>query len=889
MKWQDIKVFVSSTFNDMHAERNYLATEVFPELVEWCEKRRIRLTDIDLRWGVTKEDAESGNTVRACLECIDECRPFFLCLLGQRRGWVPDLSGEAANAVVYEYEGLRSKLGELSMTELEIEHATLAPMVRILSDKKYEPQRSNALFFFRNDPFGAALSEAQRMIYTNAGAYDPECDDAKLEECKEKIRNELSTFDYDCRWDSDSITEELTIIGDACRGRLTDFTVNVRPMKDVILDGLKELIEKEYPENIPSELLDPYDDDALEQHLYSQTACQDFMAVNDELKSVSEYLSQGPLDWAGGEGHALFVTGPEGSGKSSLLTKVWQLLRRKGIGALYRAIRVTEKSYTTRDLYLSIGNEAGLFRASDKKEDAGILKIDEDFLAQLKSKGFRVLILDGLERLQDIHNLVDTLKKIPGGFYLIVSSDNSGDWHSFEFHYKTLEIPGLPDEADRLKFVDNYLRRTLKQLDAEQKNMLVTSAGAGSPLFLKVVLNELRSFGSFAELNNKICSFGDTIEEAFAEVLRTTESESRERHRNDKLFPFVIGMLAFANRGLDEDELLKGLGSAGVSGETVRQDVRMIMRRVRPYIARAGRRYNIQLAGLRNAAQSRYADFEKDIRRALSDVFEYNLRNHELPEPGIWVNINGSDEILYQMEMAGDWNGIFRLLKDDEVFDKIDPRVYVHDFYIPADLERYKRGVFFIEDGSFDRNVYSIIRPLAFTIKGESEEEKEIERCLADIFLEKAREKVRLLEESYDKPYSVTCGKLYRMPDKKEYYRFRDLCFEAVQLTLVSYAHENRSLGPNYKDSISDGERRRFAEYANRARPVMRFAAEEFLSGQNGSSYTGFYHDLYFITEAIFCRVTEDVKRKLKLYPDGYRPAYGYIEDAKEWLGNFTE
>lgn len=34
MKWQDIKVFVSSTFNDMHAERNYLATEVFPELVE---------------------------------------------------------------------------------------------------------------------------------------------------------------------------------------------------------------------------------------------------------------------------------------------------------------------------------------------------------------------------------------------------------------------------------------------------------------------------------------------------------------------------------------------------------------------------------------------------------------------------------------------------------------------------------------------------------------------------------------------------------------------------------------------------------------------------------------------------------------------------------------
>ena len=46
MEWKEVKVFVSSTFNDMHAERDYLVTEVFPELSEWCEERRIRLTDI---------------------------------------------------------------------------------------------------------------------------------------------------------------------------------------------------------------------------------------------------------------------------------------------------------------------------------------------------------------------------------------------------------------------------------------------------------------------------------------------------------------------------------------------------------------------------------------------------------------------------------------------------------------------------------------------------------------------------------------------------------------------------------------------------------------------------------------------------------------------------
>ena len=74
----------------MHAERDYLVKQVFPELREWCERRRLRLVDIDLRWGVTEQDAtHNKNVVNVCLRRIDECRPFFLCFLGQRRGWVP--------------------------------------------------------------------------------------------------------------------------------------------------------------------------------------------------------------------------------------------------------------------------------------------------------------------------------------------------------------------------------------------------------------------------------------------------------------------------------------------------------------------------------------------------------------------------------------------------------------------------------------------------------------------------------------------------------------------------------------------------------------------------------------------------------------------------------
>ena len=38
--WKRVAVFVSSTFSDMHAERDYLVKRVFPDLHDWCERRR---------------------------------------------------------------------------------------------------------------------------------------------------------------------------------------------------------------------------------------------------------------------------------------------------------------------------------------------------------------------------------------------------------------------------------------------------------------------------------------------------------------------------------------------------------------------------------------------------------------------------------------------------------------------------------------------------------------------------------------------------------------------------------------------------------------------------------------------------------------------------------
>ena len=84
-----VRVFISSTFRDMHAERDYLSRFVFPELRSRCLQRGADFIGLDLRWGVTEEEAQREGALAICLKEIERCRPFFVCLLGSRFGWVP--------------------------------------------------------------------------------------------------------------------------------------------------------------------------------------------------------------------------------------------------------------------------------------------------------------------------------------------------------------------------------------------------------------------------------------------------------------------------------------------------------------------------------------------------------------------------------------------------------------------------------------------------------------------------------------------------------------------------------------------------------------------------------------------------------------------------------
>ncbi len=89
-----IRLFVSSTFSDLMAERNALARDVFPKLEHHCALRGFQFEAIDLRWGVPSEAGRDHRTMRICFEELRRAqdvspRPNFLVLLGDRYGWQP--------------------------------------------------------------------------------------------------------------------------------------------------------------------------------------------------------------------------------------------------------------------------------------------------------------------------------------------------------------------------------------------------------------------------------------------------------------------------------------------------------------------------------------------------------------------------------------------------------------------------------------------------------------------------------------------------------------------------------------------------------------------------------------------------------------------------------
>ena len=117
----ELRVFVSSTFEDLAAARDVLARRVFPRVRAHCESQGVGFSDIDLRWGVTEETIDQGKLIEYCFTEIERSN-CFVGLLGNRYGTVVDPIPRVA---LERFPWLAKHAGE-SITELEFHAGILS-------------------------------------------------------------------------------------------------------------------------------------------------------------------------------------------------------------------------------------------------------------------------------------------------------------------------------------------------------------------------------------------------------------------------------------------------------------------------------------------------------------------------------------------------------------------------------------------------------------------------------------------------------------------------------------------------------------------------------------------------------------------------------------------
>ena len=605
MRWERINVFISSTFNDMHAERDYLVKRVFPELTEWCEERKISLVDIDLRWGITAADSTSKNTVSACLHSIDEARPFFLCFLGQRRGWIPGAEDISAHTIE-DYPGLRKHIGNESVTEMEIEHALLAPMIRLAEGVRNVPAPvEHALFYFRDDRYLSVMDKAQRSIYTNATEKDESAADTALNDFKQRICDHWHMVkEYGCRFDEQEKS-------------LSDFTVEGRPLGEVVIEDLKHEIETVFPERKHTASQAPLAAELEKQSLFVEQNAEEYIRRKDDFDALDGYIQddcRAPL----------LLAAEAGLGKTILLANYLQQLQSADRKVFARFVGISNLSGSVYGLWRSICDEAGIPCPQSAKELRSEIG---KTLETLTAKGNTVILIDAVDQLPGGLTMLSWLpRQLPQGVKLIVSckmSPESADLLSrLSSNYTTMKLLPLANSGEQRAIINAYLNKYMKSLDDELIDTICALPAARNPLYLKVLLSELRVFGDFHKLNEQIHTFGDTPQSAFDAMLKRLENE-RVFDGQAGLSAAVFGLLGAARNGLTESELLRCLHAKHPDRQMdgLRDGLRTLLRSVRPFLTRMDGRTDFRYDSLRKASEQRYGKELERHHNLLAAVF----------------------------------------------------------------------------------------------------------------------------------------------------------------------------------------------------------------------------------------------------------------------------
>ncbi|MBY0526558.1 MAG: DUF4062 domain-containing protein [Gemmataceae bacterium] len=691
--WRTVRVFLSSTFRDMHAERDHLIKVTFPSLREKLLPFRVELYDIDLRWGITEDEAKNEKVIGLCLDQVDECRPFFLAFLGHRYGWVP---GQVPDEIQKRFPFV-SQFPDVSVTELELRHALA------------NPESARPLILFRTPDTIETIPEATRkrdFLET----------DPNLRQKLDALRKELEAGPYpvqpySAHWDPKRYDRVYRTEGKLVG--LDDFGKRVE-------DWLWQAIQNElqFPDT-PAEI-DPLDAEADLHERFIELRTRIYIGRDELYRQLEEFaLGQGELP--------LLLSGESGLGKSAALARFVRDFRTKHpevfvlphfVGA---SPRTTSLAAMLQRLTQELQRKYALTLPKAESPEE-ILRTFVVAITSLPESARVVLVFDALNQL-DADSRAETLawlpEQLPANVRVLCSAATSysplapvlreegpgvrgvdsttphpqslsaeykGEGRTVprvltafgeRKHISVLLRPLSDDE--RRAIIKAVPRLVAKSLADEQIDKLLANPATQNPLFLMVALEELRGYGSFENLDKLIAKLprdGDALTKLFEQVFQRLEKEFGQR-----LVEQASALLACARRGLSGSELEELTRPLGPQAE----DLYPLLRQLEPYLQRREGRYDFYHMSIRRAVEVHYLKWEdeedqhdpwlrwnpdrqtpaseptepeRETRHLLIDFFE----NDRLSPRSV-------DELPWQLAQLRSWQRLFDLLGDLAFFD----------------------------------------------------------------------------------------------------------------------------------------------------------------------------------------------------------------------------
>lgn len=480
-----IKLFVSSTFRDMDAERDLVLNVLRPRLQAALMQRQIAasIDVVDLRWGVNTQDVpekeRENKVLTECLDCIRTSKPFFIGFLGHRYGWVPPR--ERWEAVVGSLtEDERAFMGESinevkSVTELEM-------LFGALYDRRCLPA---SFFFLRGSEAYRDMDEAHRSTFVDADG-----DAVRRQELlRQKIRAayegtgyESNIISYDCAWDGERMHLDEHIL-------------------DRVIEPIVNMIIRQEAQ-----------DEARVTEL-------DLMNAQDEL-----FMTQSNAYFAGRNEYLallmkgiqalscpIVVTAPEGYGKSALAARLYEILQAdeeycplihftQQRGPMAHAEAMLKKWLWTLP-------EPATHRPLNLESQPWLL-FEELCRVARQSQQHMVLIIDNVQYLKGLEYL-DLFGGLPDCLSVVLTSDCNLD--SLVEGKNACYIPlNAMNVQETSLLVDNYMHHCNKSLPEEVKRQLLAKqrddelAASSVPLWTVLLLNHLVNLGidDFATMRN---------------------------------------------------------------------------------------------------------------------------------------------------------------------------------------------------------------------------------------------------------------------------------------------------------------------------------------------------------------------------------------------------